>query len=77
MTRSWAERVAFTSDASSVRASTEIRTGPTDIAAHATLSVIQTGIAAVRASGSHSQTSRRCRTLRCTSNVWPCSGCHG
>ncbi|MBI3493476.1 MAG: hypothetical protein HY047_17100 [Acidobacteria bacterium] len=48
MTRSCAERVAFTKDASSLRASTETRTGPVDTAAQATQSVIQTGIAAVR-----------------------------
>jgi hypothetical protein len=48
MTRSCAERVAFTNDASSVSASTETRTGPMDTAAQATRSVIQTGIAAVR-----------------------------
>ena len=48
MTRSCAERVALTNDASSVRASTETRTGPSDSAAQATRSVIHTGIAAVR-----------------------------
>jgi hypothetical protein len=64
-------------DASSRRPSTETRTGPTESAAHATRSVIQTGIAAVRSSGSQSQTSRPCRTLRCTRIVWPCSGCQG
>ncbi len=46
--RSCAERAAFTSDVSSVRASTETRIGPVDNAAQATRSVIQTGIAAVR-----------------------------
>jgi hypothetical protein len=48
MMRSCAERVAFTNDASSVRASTDTRTGPVDSAAQATQSVIQTGMAAVR-----------------------------
>ena len=46
--RSCAERVAATNDASSMRASTDTRTGPSESAAHATRSVIQTGIAAVR-----------------------------
>ena len=75
--RSCTARVAFTSDVSSVRASTETRIGPVDNAAQATRSVIHTGIAAVRSSSSQSQTSRPCRTLRCTRIVWPCSGCHG
>jgi hypothetical protein len=48
MTRSCAGRVALTNDASSVRASIATTTGPTDSAAHATRSVIQAGIAAVR-----------------------------
>ena len=46
--RSCAERAAATKDRSSVRASTETRTGPFDSAAHATRSVIHTGMAAVR-----------------------------
>jgi hypothetical protein len=70
-------RVAVTNDASSRSASTDTRTGPTESAAHAARSVIQTGIAAVGCSCSQSQTSRPCRTLRCTRMVWPCSGCHG
>jgi hypothetical protein len=47
MTRSCALHVALTSAASSVSASTDTRTGPTDSAAQATRSVIHTGMAAV------------------------------
>ena len=49
--RSCAERVVATNDACSRRPSTATRTGPTESAAHATRSVIQTGIAAVRSIG--------------------------
>jgi hypothetical protein len=54
--RSCAERVAVTNDASSVSVSTETKTGPTDRAAQATRSVIQTGIAAVYTAPSHRPT---------------------
>ena len=74
--RSCADRVAATNAVSSRSASTEMRIGPTESAAHATRSVIQTGIAAVPTSAAQSQTSRPCRTLGRTSIVWPCSGCH-
>jgi hypothetical protein len=46
--RSCAERVAATNAASSMRASTATRRGPRERAAHATRSVIHTGMAAVR-----------------------------
>ena len=45
--RSCAARVVVTSEASSVRASTDARAGPVDSAAQAARSVIHTGIAAV------------------------------